>query len=75
VHVTTTSVVDATGAGDAVAAVIVAAHARQADPPLREVTSLAVRVAANVVRSHGALAGLPGADEARALLAAAVGPE
>ena len=58
---------DATGAGDAVAAVLAAGLARH-----QEVTAalvgVAMRVAARVVAERGALAGLPPADEARAML-------
>jgi fructokinase len=60
-------VLDATGAGDAVAAVLGAALARGGllDSVLVEV---AMRVASRVVTERGALAGLPGASEARAML-------
>ena len=62
-------VVDATGAGDAVAAVLAAALAAGAEPGgLRAVLELAVAVAAGVVGAAGALAGLPPADAAREAL-------
>ena len=59
-------IVDATGAGDAVAAVIAAAVAEGADlGGLLAVLELAVAVASRVVGAPGALAGLPPAVEAR----------
>jgi ribokinase len=61
------NVVDATGAGDAVAAVLAAGLTRSSDvtPALVEAAML---VAARVVAVRGALAGLPPAPEAGALL-------
>jgi ribokinase len=61
-------VVDATGAGDAVAGVLAAGLARDAEvtPAL---AAVAMRVAARVVAVRGALTGLPRPAEARALLA------
>jgi fructokinase len=60
-------VVDTTGAGDAVTAVLAAglAREREATPRLAEV---AMRVAARVIAARGALTGLPAAAEARQLL-------
>jgi fructokinase len=61
-------VVDATGAGDAVAGVLAAGLARDGEvtPAL---AAVAMRVAARVVAVRGALTGLPRPAEARALLA------
>jgi fructokinase len=59
--------VDATGAGDAVAAVVAAALARGGELT-SAVVRLAMEVAARVVAERGALVGLPDADEARSLL-------
>jgi sugar/nucleoside kinase (ribokinase family) len=68
IHVPTerARVVDATGAGDAVAAVLAAGLTRRGavTPALVKV---AMRVAARVVTERGALAGLPTRDEARAM--------
>jgi fructokinase len=67
-------VVDSTGAGDSVTAVLAAALAAGADPArLRAILELAVDVAARVVGSPGALDGLPAASEARPRLAEALG--
>lgn len=67
-------VVDATGAGDAVAAVLAAALAEAHDlDALDQALPLAVETAARVVGATGALAGLPEAGEARRSLAAALG--
>jgi fructokinase len=63
------TVVDATGAGDAVAAVLAAARALGAEQgDIHDVVALAAETAARVVEVRGALAGLPPAGEARALL-------
>jgi fructokinase len=60
---------DATGAGDAVSAVLAAALAHGARrEQLVDVVGLATRIAAQVVEVRGALAGLPSAAEAGALL-------
>jgi sugar/nucleoside kinase (ribokinase family) len=62
-----TDVVDATGAGDAVAAVVAAGLARRgALTPA--VAQVAVQVAAGVVAARGAFDGLPARDEAIAML-------
>jgi len=65
-------VADATGAGDAVTAVLCAGLARagEVEPALVRV---AMRVAARVVARRGARAGLPPPEEARALLDAGSG--
>jgi sugar/nucleoside kinase (ribokinase family) len=57
-------VVDATGAGDAVAAVIAAALTRSA-PVSAGTVREAMRVAAGVVAARGALTGFPRNAEAR----------
>src|SRR5206468_1374759 len=59
-----TRVLDATGAGDAVAGVIAAALARGGGLTAGCV-EVAMQVAARVVTERGALAGLPGRAEAR----------
>jgi fructokinase len=65
-------VVDATGAGDAVAGVIAAGLAMGASPAaLGAVVAVAMEAAARVVAVWGATEGLPPADEARARLEAA----
>jgi len=61
-------VLDATGAGDAVGAVLAAALAR-AGRLDREVVALAMKVAAGVVGGRGALAGLPDPARASTMLA------
>ena len=61
--------VDATGAGDCVAGVIAAGLGR--DLPLLGVVGAAMEAAAGVVATWGATEGLPGAEEARRILAAA----
>jgi sugar/nucleoside kinase (ribokinase family) len=62
--------VDATGAGDSVAAVMAAALARTLDPEVAPaVAELAAGTARSVVAERGALAGLPSAREARRELA------
>jgi sugar/nucleoside kinase (ribokinase family) len=67
-------VVDATGAGDALAAVIAAALAAGADlGDLGRALELAVAVAARVVGASGALAGLPSAEAARESLRRVLG--
>jgi len=64
------AVVDATGAGDSVAAVMAAALARTLDPEVAPaVAELAAGTARSVVAERGALAGLPSAREARRELA------
>jgi fructokinase len=60
-------VVDATGAGDAVAAVVAAALARGGELTA-EVVGVAMEAAARVVGSRGALTGLPPAAEASTML-------
>ncbi len=68
-----TAAVDATGAGDSVAAVMAAALARTLDPEVAHaVAALAARTARGVVTERGALAGLPGAERARDELASAI---
>ena len=62
------TVIDATGAGDSVAGVIAAGLANGV--PVAEAASAAMEVAARVVGAWGATAGLPSAEEARALLPA-----
>lgn len=65
--------VDATGAGDAVAAVMAAALACTLDPEVAPaVVELAAGTARGVVAERGALAGLPGARRARGELASAL---
>ena len=67
-------VVDATGAGDSVGAVLVAALARTRDVgSLVPAAAVAARTAAGVTESRGALDGLPPPAEARARLDAALG--
>jgi len=67
------AVVDATGAGDSVAAVMAAALARTLDPEVaRAAAELAAGTARGVVAERGALAGLPGARRARGELASAL---
>jgi sugar/nucleoside kinase (ribokinase family) len=64
-------VLDATGAGDAVTAVLAAGLAHGAGrEQLVDVVRLATQIAARVVEVRGALGGLPPAVEARALLQA-----
>ena len=60
-------VADATGAGDAVAAVLGAGLAHREEVTPRLVT-VAMRVAARVVAARGALTGLPTRTEARGML-------
>jgi fructokinase len=60
-------VLDTTGAGDAVSAVVAAGLAREREVTLR-LAELTMRVAARVVGARGALTGLPAAAEARELL-------
>jgi fructokinase len=65
---------DATGAGDAVAAVLAAALAADARPgQLAAVTELAMEVAARVIAVTGALPALPRSEEGSAALAAVLG--
>jgi fructokinase len=62
-------VVDATGAGDAVAAVLAAALAAGAERSrLLDIVALAAETAARIVEVRGALTGLPPPNEARAAL-------
>ncbi len=63
-------VADATGAGDAVAAVLGAGLARR-DEVTPALVTVAMRVAARVVAVRGALTGLPTRTEARGLLSSA----
>jgi ribokinase len=68
-----TAAVDATGAGDSVAAVLAAALAEAGElDALASALRLAVETGARVVGAPGALAGLPEASEARGSLAAAL---
>jgi len=65
--------VDATGAGDSVAAVMAAALALTLDPEVvPAVAELAARTARGVVAERGALAGLPSAGRARRELSEAI---
>ena len=65
---------DATGAGDAVTAVLAAALAAGAGPDrLVAVTDLAMEVAARVIAVTGALPALPRSEEGRAALASVLG--
>jgi fructokinase len=61
-------VVDVTGAGDAVAAVLAAALAASDNAPLVPVTALAMEVAARICSVRGAIAGLSAPADARAAL-------
>ena len=66
-------VVDATGAGDSVAAVLAAALARGGDPAvIPAAAELAGRIAARVTEARGALDGLPPSGAARARLTEAL---
>ena len=67
-------VVDATGAGDSVTGVLAAALAAGGPAALEPALAVAMRTAAGVVASSGAIAGLPPAAHARAALAAALRP-
>ena len=68
-------IVDATGAGDSVGAVLAAALARTGDlGALPAAAAVAARTAARVTEARGALDGLPPAAEASAWLDEALGP-